>query len=211
MWCVLAGSTGTHSVCVCSIHQNAHLLVNAIGWEFTYKDFMNKLVCDSAKKECMMHRCELCPGKDSLRAFLDEQLSDVDLDDEFRFNQWDTTDRASLTTHTCTYREYIDLLIDSIDQLTRHSYLAKGQAKYLRDKKESLPKNEALILGDFAENYHFSFKMKFRVITGARNIVPCIQLSSIIGVIIKNWSIFLCASFQMTIHTIPLLFIMCKA
>lgn len=154
-WCVLAGSTGTHSVCVCSIHQNAHLLVNAIGWEFTYKDFMNKLVCDSAKKECMMHRCELCPGKDGLRAFLDEQLSDVDLDDEFHFNQWDTTDRASLTTHTCTYREYIDLLIDSIDQLTRHSYLAKGQAKYLRDKKESLPKNEALILGDFAENYQF--------------------------------------------------------
>ena len=29
-WCVLAGFSGTHSVCVCSIHQNAILLVNAI-------------------------------------------------------------------------------------------------------------------------------------------------------------------------------------
>ena len=29
-WCVLAGSPGTHSVCVCSTHQNAVLLVDAI-------------------------------------------------------------------------------------------------------------------------------------------------------------------------------------
>ena len=29
-WCVLAGSSGTHSVCICSIHQNAILLVDAI-------------------------------------------------------------------------------------------------------------------------------------------------------------------------------------
>ena len=34
-WCVLAGSSGTHSVCVCSTHQNAILLVDAINWDIT--------------------------------------------------------------------------------------------------------------------------------------------------------------------------------
>ena len=41
-WCVLAGSSGTHSVCVCSIHQNAILLVDVINWDITYKDLILK-------------------------------------------------------------------------------------------------------------------------------------------------------------------------
>ena len=47
-WCVLADSTGTHSVCVCSIDQNAVLLADAIDWDVTYKDLINKVVCDSS-------------------------------------------------------------------------------------------------------------------------------------------------------------------
>ena len=41
------------------------------------------------------------------------------------------------------------------DKLTKHSYLAKCQAQYLNDKKQSLRSEEALVLGDFAENYQF--------------------------------------------------------
>ena len=37
-WCVLAGSKMTHSVCVCSAHQNVVLLVDAMDWDLTYKD-----------------------------------------------------------------------------------------------------------------------------------------------------------------------------
>ena len=29
-WCIIVGSSGTHSVCVCTNHQNAKLLVSAI-------------------------------------------------------------------------------------------------------------------------------------------------------------------------------------
>ena len=48
-----------------------------------------------------------------------------------------------------------DVLIDAIDTLTKHSFLAKCQAQYLNDKKQSLHYEEALVLGDFAENYQF--------------------------------------------------------
>ena len=35
---VLTGSKMTHSVCVCSAHQNVVLLVDAMDWDLTYKD-----------------------------------------------------------------------------------------------------------------------------------------------------------------------------
>ena len=50
-WFVLAGSSGTHSVCVCSTHQNAVLLVDAIDCKCTYKDLMKKVVCDPGNKQ----------------------------------------------------------------------------------------------------------------------------------------------------------------
>ena len=39
-WCVLAGSKMAHSVCVCNVHRNVVLLVNAIDWDLTYKDLI---------------------------------------------------------------------------------------------------------------------------------------------------------------------------
>ena len=84
--CVLAGFSGTHSVCVCSIHQNAILLVDAIYWDITYKDLISKIVCDSTRKECMMHWCESCPGRAGLKQFLGEQLSDINLESKFHYN-----------------------------------------------------------------------------------------------------------------------------
>ena len=103
-----------------------------------------------------------CQERAALKQFLDEQLSDVDSESEFHYNQWDTTDQASLTTVTTTCEEYKDVLIDSIDKLTKYSYLAKCQAQYLNDKKQSLRSEEALVLRDFAENYQFLIQDKIQ-------------------------------------------------
>ena len=54
------------------------------------------------------------------------------------------------------------MLIDAIDKLTKHSYLAKCQAQHLNDKKQSLRSEEALVLGDFAENYQFLIQDKIQ-------------------------------------------------
>ena len=34
-WCVIAGFSGTNSVCVCTTHQNTILLVDALNWKVT--------------------------------------------------------------------------------------------------------------------------------------------------------------------------------
>ena len=113
----------THSVCVCSAHQNVVLLVDAMDWDLTYKDLIKKVDCNTENN--IMHRCESCPDTAALKDFLDQELNEHEDDEKFNYCQWDTTDRAILTTFTATYEEYKKTLIDVIDDLTRHSYIAK--------------------------------------------------------------------------------------
>ena len=45
-WCVMVGASGTHSVCVCTIHQNVKLMLQGANIKDDYKMLMEKTVCD---------------------------------------------------------------------------------------------------------------------------------------------------------------------
>ena len=158
-WCALAGSSGTHSVCICSTHQNVVLLFEKIDWE---KDLIKKVVCGADNKVCMMHRCESCPGSAVLKKFLDDEVIHLDIDSEFHYYQWQTTDCVALATLTTTFEEYKELLINSINNLSQNSYLAKAHTKYMKSKTESLGANEVLVLGDFTENYPYLIQVEIQ-------------------------------------------------
>ena len=72
-----------------------------------------------------MHRFECCPGTATLKKFLDQELNEHEDHEKFNYCQWDTMDQVILTAFTATYEEYKEILIDVIDDLTRHSYIAK--------------------------------------------------------------------------------------
>ena len=74
---------------------------------------------------------------------------------EIEFKQWTTTDRTELVHNALPADEFIEELCEKLDKITSHSYIAKSQAKYLADLKDNLKENEAIVLGDFAENYQF--------------------------------------------------------
>ena len=112
-------------------------------------------MCDPWNCECMMHCCINCPGTNTLRKFLEEELSDIDPDFQFHYSQWYTTDRASQVTVTSTCEEYKDTLISAINAITKHLFLAKCQANFLRAEKESLKANEVIVFEYFTENYQF--------------------------------------------------------
>ena len=115
----------THSVCVCSTHQNAVLLVDAMDQNLTYNDLIKKIVYNPESNKCIMQWCESCPGTATLKGFLDQELNEYEDDEKFNYCQWDTTDQAVFTTFTAPYKEYKETLIDVIHDLIKHSYIPK--------------------------------------------------------------------------------------
>ena len=115
----------THSVCACGAHQNVVLLVDPMDCDLTIKDLIKKIVCNIESNKCIMYWCKSCPGTATLKEFLDQELNEREDDEKFNYCQWGTTDQAILTAFKATYEEYKETLIDVIDDLTRHSYIAK--------------------------------------------------------------------------------------
>ena len=113
------------SVCVCGAHQNVALLVDPMDCDLTIKDVIKKIVCNTESNKCIMYWCKSCPGTATLKEFLDQELNEREDDEKFNYCQWGTTDQAILTAFKATYEEYKETLIDVIDDLTRHSYIAK--------------------------------------------------------------------------------------
>ena len=85
----------------------------------------------------MIHRCENCPGDNNLREYLDGTFADSE-EEEISFQPWQGTDRAMLCTQTTSIIEFLELLVDAISKLTVHSFIAKYQARYLKDRKDNL-------------------------------------------------------------------------
>lgn len=57
--CILPGASGTHSVCVCTIHQNVKLMLDAINIGkltedrvLNYKDCLNEMICSKPTNDC---------------------------------------------------------------------------------------------------------------------------------------------------------------
>ena len=152
-WCVLPGSSGTHNVCVCQHHQNVVLLANACGIE--YPELVKMVVCDVGSKRCMVHRCDKCPGIDALVEKLRDHFDDRCPDDVINYQQWTSTDSTRIDHCTLSVEDFIDFVAAKIDAFTAHSFIAKCQAKYLKERKEALQEDECLLLLDFAENFQF--------------------------------------------------------
>jgi len=155
-WCVTVGASGSHTVCVCTLHQNTKLMLSSVSKKLDYHDMMAMVVCDTQSKQCMIHRCINCPGVNPLHIFLKDTLeTDFDFDDDIHFQQWVTTDRTTLITQQCNLEEFIDTAVDKINNLTAHHYISKHQTKYLRKCKDDLKTGSCIIILDFAENYSF--------------------------------------------------------
>ena len=117
------------------------------------------LVCDINNKEFVIHRCPNCPeNTEMLESKLYELIGDYDDETVIEFNQWTSTDRANLISCRDNVPQFTNLVIQQLEKLTAHSFIAKCQSNYLRESKENLAANEVIILGDFAENYSFALK-----------------------------------------------------
>ena len=156
-WCATVDSKSALSVCVCEIHQNLKLLVGVLPGRLDYKELLSHLVCDIDSRACMLHQCEQCPGKEALTEFLKTcfEQADTDMDDNIQYKQWAHGGQCKLQTHVSSVQDFVDILTKTAEASTIHHYTAKAQAANLRQLKETLPTDSAVVLLDFAENYSF--------------------------------------------------------
>ena len=118
-------------------HRNTKLLVEAIHSPNTYKDLLAKLVCSIGNKECMLGRCDNCTDKEVLSNHLHNFFGEYDEDSQIMYTQWDTTDRATVSTRMADVSSFIEMLITSLEKLKPHSFISHEQARYLNEVRES--------------------------------------------------------------------------
>ncbi|KAL5503683.1 hypothetical protein EMCRGX_G010672 [Ephydatia muelleri] len=160
--CVLAGSSGTHSVCVCTIHQNVKLMMVGSRMEDLdgdlelthYSQALSLIRCNPFHPNCALGSCTSCPGPEMLRECLLQYFDDKAVDD-IQYNQWTSTDRSMLETVIQQVEEFVDTFMEKLEILSRHEFIAKEQSRYLNEKKEALQPGEFVVLLDFSENYSF--------------------------------------------------------
>jgi len=76
--------------------------------------------------------------------------------DKVRYQQWVSVDRTELVRLVDTRDSYIEKLTQIIDDLTRHSFVAKTQSAYMNVLNERLiSETEILMQGDFVDNFSF--------------------------------------------------------
>lgn len=158
--CILAGASGTHSVCVCTIHQNVKLMMNSgiiSGCDVqlkTYGHCLAQVICNPPQPACYFSLCPSCPGIDSLRKRL-KQYVDDQLIDNVIYKQWVSVDRCTLETLTKTSDDFVDDFCEKLEVLLPHSFIARQQSLFQSELKTKLRSEEFLVIGDFAENYSF--------------------------------------------------------
>lgn len=187
--CVLAGSSGTHTVCVCSIHQNFKLMM--IGANITelmseenvplktHKDCIAVIICNPPQPACYLGDCKECVEADRITVLKEKlrNLMDENMVDTIMHKQWVSVDRCTLEIVTKSSDDFLDSFSEKLQLLLRHSFIAKQQSIFQADLKLMLQHDQFLVILDFAENYSFVLQDEvhgFRWNNSQATIHPCV-------------------------------------
>ena len=162
--CILAGASGTHSVCVCTIHQNVKLMLlgarlheltsaNDISLS-TYHHCLARMMCNPPLPDCYLGECEVCPGTDPLKQDL-YSIFDEHMIDTITYKQWIAVDRSSLETVSQHSDHFVESFCEKLETLCSHSFIASQQSKFFNENKSSLKLGEIIVFADFSENFAF--------------------------------------------------------
>ena len=157
--CVLAGASGTHTVCVCTLHQNTKLMfigskiaTLSDGAFLHYRHCLAAIQCNPPSINCYLSKCKQCPGV----AVLNQKLQDImeeKMVDNIEYKQWTSTDRSTMETVTQPVEEFIETFVAAVKKLQYHDFIPHMQANYVNEAKINLGPNEYLVFADFSEIY----------------------------------------------------------
>ena len=152
--CVLAGASGTHTVCVCTYHQNVKLMIHAAELDKSHKHIIAQAVCNPPQPKCYLDKCTACPGTEMLRESMTIHFEKKAIDNVI-YQQWVSVDRTTLETASLPFEDFIEAFIEKVEVLIPHSFIATQQAQFFSECKKELKEGELAVVADFSENYSF--------------------------------------------------------
>ncbi len=155
--CILAGTSGSHNVCVCMTHENVRLMCKPVGAILGLKserDLLEKISCTKKSFLCAKNKCNDCQELEA--TFKQDAMNKLFQDSarEIYYNQWLMQDRYAIYTVTKSSVNFIEeLLNQASNKLKLHDFIARSQAKFLKDRKTNLRVGEYILIMDYSENY----------------------------------------------------------
>lgn len=167
--CVLAGAAGTHTVCVCAIHESFRLKfveahfdrieVGGVKVFQTYRDVLKKCLCEPPSESCFLNKCNVsaCGELTSVKDLVWSYLDDNDIS-EVQYKHWSQQERCCLDNHVEEVESFVEGFFDAIPDVRKHDYIAKSQADFFKKTRDGLKEGEVLVVADFSENYSFVYQ-----------------------------------------------------
>ncbi|KAJ4446093.1 hypothetical protein ANN_12785 [Periplaneta americana] len=162
--CILPGANGSHSVCVCTNHENVKLLIDGANIPLltsnssvvvnNYKDALSHILCNPPSIYCYLKQCSSCPGPDNIIKHIREQF-DAEAIEQITYKQWVIVDRTNLETLQSSTDEFVDKLSSKLLSLLPHVFIAQQQSQFLVECKENIQSENYIVIADFSENYSF--------------------------------------------------------
>lgn len=158
--CILPGGSGTHSVCVCSYHENVALLLRSVKLLpiFRQRDIQNIIdeffLCEHPTIECYSLNCSKCPDLQDFESKVLKELFEFDME-EIRYKNWTKIEGSSyyqLTDIVKSCQDFCEELGSQINNLLYHEFIHQKQREHLQSLKTNSKPNEAIIHADFSEN-----------------------------------------------------------
>ncbi|KAJ8671811.1 hypothetical protein QAD02_003070 [Eretmocerus hayati] len=155
--CVLADSSGTHTVCVCKAHQNFELMLDGIKCisdeiSFSsYGEILTNMICSEPHFNCYVKKCSNCPGIGEISEEVEGALS-VSKMATVSYQPWTNTDRCPLENVVDPVEQFLVKFEKSARDLLTHDFLAKSQSKFLKELKLTLKPRHFIVIGDYSEN-----------------------------------------------------------
>lgn len=136
--CKLLNASGSHNVCVCTIHENVDLMLHSLtkfSFKTDCKQHFEKLMCNSLlrSKYCYLRECENCPKLSEFKLLFLGELEKHNLS-EVTFEQWVTTDRCNLETLSKPVDEFVEYFSEKLEKLLTHDYIKKAISVFERHK-----------------------------------------------------------------------------
>lgn len=134
--CILAGTSGTHTICVCIYHQNVKLMFKALQDRKSlpadlksYHDLFSKILCTNPKELCWLKTCEHCPEMQIIGSELITFLSEANIE-SLQFKQWRQADRCVMDSMEIQAQEFVDTFLEKLCNLSPHDFIAEKQGNY---------------------------------------------------------------------------------